>query len=177
MWSAMAYYTLRASRLISILLLVFFSGGCIAVHWRDQTGAIRHGGAFHYSIVNTESARVFLTESIGLDLRIAPNDPGLSFGYRKYITVHPKPAGLPANVQRGYFWVKESTSDEAGLYLKKIVGTDLGFNVISNGLTIGYDRTTTIVGPMPTESTITKIDFTEDDLRATQYTSQHGGLP
>ncbi|NOU08495.1 MAG: hypothetical protein HOO98_00535 [Nitrospira sp.] len=91
--------------------------------------------------------------------------------------MHPKPAGLPASEHGGYFWVKESATDETGLYLKKIVGTDLGFNVISNGLTIGYDRTTVIVGPTPTESVITKIDFAEDDLRATQYTSQHGGPP
>lgn len=156
---------------------MFSLSGCIAVHWRDQTGAIQHGGILHFSIVDTESARVFLTESIGLDLRLASNDPGLSLGYRKYIAVHPKPAGVPVNAQGGYFWVKESTSDETGLYLKKIVGTDLGFNVISNGLTIGYDRTTVIVGPTPTESVITKIDFAEDDLRATHYTSQHGGLP
>lgn len=165
-----------ATQLIPILL-VFSLSGCIAVHWRDQTGGIQHGGVLHYSVVDTESARVFLTESIGLDLRLASNDPGLSLGYRKYISVHPKPAGLPANEQGGYFWVKESASDETGLYLKKIVGTDLGFNVISNGLTIGYDRATVIVGPTPTESVITKIDFIEDDLRATQYTSQHGGPP
>lgn len=147
------------------------------MHWRDQTGGIQHGGVLHYSVVDTESARVFLTESIGLDLRIASHDPGISLGYRKYIAVHPKPADLPVNVQDGYFWVKESTSDETGLYLKKIVGADLGFTVIATGIRIGYDRTTVIVGPTPTESVITKIDFAEDDLRATHYTSQHGGPP
>lgn len=165
-----------ASRLIPILLICSLSG-CIAVHWRSQAGVVQHGGILRYSIVDTESARVFLTESIGLDLRLVSHDLGLSLGYRKYITVHSKPAGFPVQVQDGYCWIKESTADETGLYLRKILGADLGFTVMANGLTIGYSRASMIVGPTATESVITHIDFAEDDLHATQYTSHHGGPP
>jgi hypothetical protein len=159
----------------SILILAVLSlSGCVAVHWRDQAGNIQHSGALRYSIIETDSARIFLTESLGLDLRLAPYDPGLSVGYRKYLSVHPKPAGLPQDEQEGYFWIKESKPDVQGLYLLKVVGTDLGFNLLCNGFTIGYDRTTIIVGPTPTESVMTKIDFAEDNLYATHYYFQPG---
>lgn len=96
-------------------------------------------------------------------------------GYRKYISVQPKPNGIPRSEQDGYLWIKETSSDDAGLYLRKVVGTDLGFNTISSGLTVGYDRTTIVVGPTLNESVTTKIDFSEDNLNNTRYLIQPGG--
>jgi hypothetical protein len=160
-------------RLILILAMLSLSG-CIAVHWKDQAGNIQHSGTFRYSIIETNSAQIFLTESLGLDLRLVPYDPGLSVGYRKYVSVRQKPSRPPQDGQKGYFWIKEPKSEVEGLYLKKVVGTDFGFNLPSNGFTIGYDRTIVIVGPTPIKSVITKVDFTEDSLYATHYYSQQG---
>lgn len=160
---------------LAVTLLFLALNGCIALHWRGQDGSVQHSGALHYSIIDTDSARVFVTESFGLDLRLALNDPGLSLGYRKYISVQPKPNDIPRSEQDGYFWIKESTSDDGGLYLRKVIGTDLGFNTISNGLTIGYDRTTIVVGPPLNKSVTTKIDFSENDLKSTHYLLQPGG--
>ena len=162
---------LLARPLICLLLSVLLSG-CISVHWRDANGTIQHRGALHYSVMHTDSAEIFVQETIGLDLRLAFYDPGVSLGYRKYIAVRPKPAGIPAGEESGYFSVEDPVSEHAGLYFKKVYGTDLGFNLISNGLTLGYDRITVIVGPNAQESVTTKIDFSEDDLYATRYLQQ-----
>ena len=75
----------------------------------------------------------------------------------------------------GYLWVEDSVTDHAGLYFKKVYGTDLGFNLISNGLTLGYDRITVIVGPKPDESVTSKIEFSEDDLPVTRFHQNKGG--
>lgn len=157
--------------LICLLLSVSLSG-CIAVHWRDANGTVQHRGALHYSVIHTDSAHIFVQETIGLDLRLAFYDPGFSLGYRKYIAVRPKPAGIPAGEESGYFSVEDPVSEHAGLYFKKVYGTDLGFNLISNGLTLGYDRITVIVGPKRQESVTSHIDFSEDDLHATRYLQQ-----
>lgn len=162
---------LLARPLICLLLSVLLSG-CMSVHWRDNNGVVQHRGALRYSVIHTDSAHIFVQETIGLDLRLAFYDPGISLGYRKYIAVRPKPAGIPAGEVIGYFSVEDPVSEHAGLYFKKVYGTDLGFNLISNGLTLGYDRITVIVGPKANESVTTKIDFSEDDLPATRYLQQ-----
>lgn len=143
--------------------------GCIAIHWRDGDGTIQHRGALHYSVIDTDSARIFVLKTIGLDLRLSSYDPGISLGYRKYIAVQPKPKGFPVSEESGYFGVKDSVTDHAGLYFKKVYGTDSGFNLISYGLTVGYDRIIMIVGPKVDESVTTKIDFSEDDLSRTRF--------
>lgn len=135
---------------------------------------IQHHGALRYSVINTESARILVQESFGLDLRLASYDPGMSIGYRKYIAVQPRPAGLPLGQEGGYFWIEDPVSNNAGLYFKKLYGTELGFNRISNGLALGYERITIIVGPKSTEAISAQIDFTEDELATTRYLSQPG---
>lgn len=150
--------------------------GCIAIHWRDGAGKIQHRGALHYSIMNTPTAQIFVQETVGLDLRLASYDPGMSLGYRKYIAVQPKPDGLDVAEHEGYFRAEDPVTDHAGLYFKKVYGSDLGFNSISNGLTLGYDRITLIVGPKTNESVTSKIEFSEDDLPATLYLYQQGGF-
>lgn len=149
--------------------------GCIAVHWRDGNGIIQHRGALHYSLIDTDSARIFVQSTVGFDIRLSSYDPGISLGYRKYIAVQPKPKGFPISEESGYFWVGDAVTDRAGLYFKKVYGAELGFNMISNGLTVGYGRMTVIVGPNANESVTSKIEFSADNLSDTRFHQDKGG--
>lgn len=149
--------------------------GCVAVHWEDEHGVLQHRGLLRYSMIHTPSARLFVQETFGLDLRFVSRDPGVSLGYRKYVAAQPQPSGSSAVDETGYFWAEDPVSNHAGLFFKKAYGGDVGPSLISNGLTLGYDRITLIVGPKAGESVITRIEFSEDALSATRYVSQQGG--
>lgn len=160
---------------VLLLLVVLSLQGCVAVHWQDAKGIVQHGGAIRYSMIDSLSAHVLMVQSLGLDLRFGSYDPGVSLGYRKYIAVHCHRSDNPSSSEDGMFWVADAASNESGLFFKKVVGAELGFGLLSNGLTVGYERTTVVVGPSVGESVTTKIDFWEDNLPATRYSSKPGG--
>lgn len=166
---------LRMRGWVSLLMVVLSLGGCVAVHWKDAHGVVQHGGAIRYSVINSPQAHVLLIQSLGLDVRMGLYDPGLSFGYRKFIAVQPYRSEESAGNEDGMFWVTDAAPSESGLFVKRVIGTELGFSLISNGLMIGYEHTAILVGPSVSESVTTKIDFTEDNLRATRYSSEPGG--
>lgn len=166
---------LRMRSLVSLLLAGVSLGGCVAVHWQDAQGIVQHSGAIRYSMIDSPSAHVLLVRSLGLDLRFGSYDPGFSLGYRKYIAVHAPRSDSSRNSEDGALWVTDAASSESGLFFKKVVGAELGFSLISNGLTVGFERTTVVVGPSASESVTTKIDFSEDNLSATRYSSKPGG--
>lgn len=158
-----------------LLVVGLIFGGCVAVHWKDAHGVVQHAGAIRYSVINSPQAHVLLVQSLGLDVRMGSYDPGLSLGYRKFIAVQPHRSEESAGNEDGMFWVTDAASGESGLFVKRMIGAELGFSVMSNGLTIGYEHTAVVVGPSGSESVTTKIDFAEDNLRATRYSSEPGG--
>ncbi len=147
----------------------------MAVHWKDAHGVVQHGGAIRYSVLNSPHAHVLLVQSFGLDVRVGSYDPGLSLGYRKFIAVQPHRSEDSTGNEDGVFWVTDAATSESGLFVKRVIGAELGFSLISNGLTIGYEHTAVVVGPTVRESVTTKIDFAENDLRVTRYSSEPGG--
>jgi hypothetical protein len=160
---------------VFLLLIGLSLGGCVAVHWEDAHGVVQHGGAIRYSMINSPHAHVLLVQSIGLDVRVGSHDPGLSIGYRKVITVQPHRSEESTGNEDGMFCVTDAAPSESGLFVKRVIGAELGFSLISNGLMIGYEHTAVVVGPSVSESVTTKIDFAENDLHATRYSSEPGG--
>lgn len=158
---------------IFLLLASVTLGGCVAVHWQDAHGDARHVGAIRYAVIDNDAAHILVIQSLGLDLRLGAFDPGVSFGYRKYIEV--QQSRQSAVNEDGVFWIRYSSSNESGLFYRKTLGGELGFSLVSNGLMVGYERTTVVVGPSVGESVTTKIDFSEDNLPATRYSSKPGG--
>ncbi len=147
----------------------------MAVHWKDGNGVMQHGGAIRYSVFNSPHAHVLLIQSFGLDVRVGSHDPGLSLGYRKSVAVQPHRSEDSTGKEAGVFWVTDAATSESGLFVKRVIGAELGFSLISNGLTIGYEHTAVVVGPSVREAVTTKIDFVENDLCATRYSSEPGG--
>lgn len=166
---------MRVRGWVSLLLVGLSLGGCVAVHWKDAHGVVQHGGAIRYSVLNSPHAHVLLVQSFGLDVRVGSYDPGLSLGYRKFIAVQSHRSEDSTGNEDGVFWVTDAATSESGLFVKRVIGAELGFSLISNGLTIGYEHTAVVVGPTVRESVTTKIDFAENDLRVTRYSSEPGG--
>lgn len=147
---------------------------CVSLEWKDGHGNIRHWGVLRYSFIDTDTARIFVQEAMGINLRLTSVDPGVSLGYRKYIAAQPRPPGVSVMTTGGYFWVEDQVSGQASLFFKKMWGAELGFSLLSNGLSLGRDTTTLIVGPKAGESVTSKIYFYEGDLHATVL-QQRGG--
>jgi hypothetical protein len=151
-------------RQIVLRLLGFYLAtsviGCVSLQWRDSEGNIQSIGALSYSIVETQSARIFAQTAWGLNIRAMSEDGGLAIGYRRYIAVQPCAlGGCAGKPSEGTFRACDDVSKRAGLLFRKEVGLELGFGVLTNSLNIGYDKTMVIV----------KIDFSEDDLYATRF--------
>lgn len=143
--------------------------GCASVQWRDGNGHVQHFGVLSYKLEDTKTARILVLENFGLHIRVESSDPGFTFGYRKYIAVQPRPDHPSLGPKEGYFSLDDHVSSSAGLYFRKQLGIELGFGDLSDGLSIGYDRRTVILGPTAGESSVGKIDFYEEDLKKTVF--------
>ncbi len=153
-----------------MVLLLMSLGGCLSVQWEDKDGVVHSLGLLHYSVVDTESAQVFVHQTLGLDLRLTSFDGGITLGYRKYIAVQPcAEKGCVQKSSQGFFRAEDQVTKGAGLFLRKSLGTELGLNPTSNGLRLGLYKQTLIVGPTFGESNITKIDFYENAPDATTF--------
>ncbi len=163
-----------SGRKIVLCLLGFYlttsAIGCVSLQWKDHEGNIQSIGVLSYSIVETQSARIFAQTAWGLNIRAMFEDGGLTIGYRRYIAVQPCTlGGCMGKPSEGTFRASDDVSKRAGLLFRKEVGVELGVGTLTNSLSIGYDKTLAIVGPKPDEAVIVKIDFSEDDLYATRF--------
>lgn len=160
-------------RIIGLVALLYLSG--CSIHWQDRQGFIQHRGLLWYQTTVTDRIRFFELQTVGFQLRLQPDDPGVSLGYRKLITLSapPEPANAPGSEQG--LLVSRQPDSKAALQLTKQIGLEAGGGRLGQRFSLGYDRTVMIEGPKPGESSITKIDFREQQPLATSVFQMRGG--
>lgn len=160
---------------ISIVVLSSFLLAC-SFHWQDNKGNYQHRGFISYELTQTNSVQFYELQTIGFQLRMQPNDRGVTFGYRKYIALQP-PLDVNQNepkISSGFFISEENISNDAALLFKKQLGMEAGGGLLINGVSLGYDRIVIIEGPPKTVSIIKKIDYNENNPLETKVYQSTG---